>query len=192
MSRNRLEAFSDGVIAILITIMVLDLKAPAGTDIAALRHTWPVFLCYVLSYIYLGIYWSNHHHLFQLVQRVDGRTLWANLHLLFWLSLIPFVTAWMGEHQFQPLPVSLYGVVLFCAGAAYYVLLRSLLAQHDCDSRLAAAMKDQRKEWLSMIMYATSSGVAWLSVWPACALYVAVAIIWLVPDRRVERVVGRE
>jgi uncharacterized membrane protein len=192
MTRNRLEAFSDGVIAILITIMVLDLKTPAGTNAVALRETWPIFFCYVLSYIYLGIYWSNHHHLFQLVQRVDGRVLWANLHLLFWLSLIPFVTAWMGEHQFQRLPVSMYGLVLLCAAAAYYLLTRVLLTRHDCESRLVAALKDQRKEWLSMGLYATAIGVAWLNVWPACGLYVAVAILWLVPDRRIERVVATD
>ncbi len=185
---GRLEAFSDGVIAILITIMVLELKAPHGADLAALAPLWPVFLSYVLSFVYLGIYWNNHHHLFQAVRRVTGPVLWANLHLLFWLSLVPFATAWMGENHFAPMPVAVYGVVLLCAAVAYFVLVRALLAHHDRDSALARAIGDDFKGKISVALYAVAIVAATWLPWLACALYVAVAVIWLVPDRRIEKV----
>src|SRR5439155_14969647 len=153
MKTSRLEAFSDGVLAIIITIMVLELKVPHAVELAALKPLLPVLLSYVLSYVYLGIYWSNHHHLFQLVRRVSGAILWANLHLLFWLSLIPFVTAWMGQNHFQPLPVAMYGVVLLCAAIAYYILTRALLRQHGQESLLARAIRHGSKEKISMLLY---------------------------------------
>ena len=188
MGKGRLEALSDGVIAILITIMVLELKAPHGADLAALAPLWPVFLSYVLSFVYLGIYWNNHHHLFQAVRHVTGPVLWANLHLLFWLSLVPITTAWMGENHFAPMPVAVYGVVLLCAAVAYFVLVRALLAHHDRDSALARAIGDDFKGKISVALYAVAIVTATWQPWLACALYVAVAVIWLVPDRRIEKV----
>ncbi len=188
MSKGRLEAFSDGVIAILITIMVLELKVPRGTGLAALSGFLPVLCTYVLSFVFLGIYWSNHHHLFQAVRRVDGRVLWANLHLLFWLSLVPFVTAWMGEHSAAPVPVAVYGVVLFLAGCAYYVLARVLVALHGQESTLARALGEDRKGILSVVIYAAAVGLAFVRPSLALVLYVVVAVIWLVPDRRIERI----
>jgi uncharacterized membrane protein len=188
-----MEAFSDGVIAILITIMVLELKAPHGAELQALRPLIPVFLSYVLSFVFLGIYWSNHHHLFQAVRHVNGRILWANLHLLFWLSLVPFVTAWMGDNHFAARPVAAYGVVLIAAAIAYYVLVRALLASHPKDSALATAIGDDFKGRVSVVIYAFAIALAFVSPLLACALYVAVAILWLVPDRRIERTLaGRE
>ena len=187
MSRGRLEAFSDGVLAIIITIMVLEMKAPHSADIAALRPVVPVFLSYVLSFIYVGIYWNNHHHLFQAVRRVTGGILWANLHLLFWLSLIPFVTGWMGENHFARLPVALYGCVLLCAAIAYYILTLSLVRQHGRDSPIAQALKTESKEKISLALYLAAIPLAWLLEWAACALYVVVAIMWLIPDRRIEK-----
>ena len=189
MSKSRMEAFSDGVIAILITIMVLELRAPEGAELSALRPLIPVFLSYVLSFIYLGIYWNNHHHLFQVVERVDGRVLWANLHLLFWLSLISFVTAWMGENGFAAWPMALYGIVLLMAGFAYYILTRALLAVHAADSVLAQALSRDFKERLSMLVYLAAIPLAFVRPWLAGGLYVLVAIMWLMPDRRMERVV---
>ena len=191
MTSSRLEAFSDGVIAIIITIMVLEMKVPHGTDAAALRPVLPVFLSYVLSFIYLGIYWNNHHHLFQLVRRVSGAVLWANLHLLFWLSLIPFVTGWMGENHLARLPVGLYGGALLGAAVAYRVLTVILLKQHGRDSTLAEAMGRDLKGKISLMLYAVAIPLAFLSVWPPIALYVAVALMWLIPDRRVERALSR-
>jgi len=188
MSKGRLEAFSDGVIAILITIMVLELKVPRGTDLAALAAFLPVLCIYVLSFVFLGIYWNNHHHLFQAVNRVDGRILWANLHLLFWLSLVPFVTAWMGEHPAAPVPVAVYGVVLLLAGCAYYVLARMLVALHGRESTLARALGEDRKGLLSIVIYAAAVGLAFVRPGLALALYVVVAVIWLVPDRRIESI----
>ena len=188
MSKGRLEAFSDGVIAILITIMVLELKVPRGNDLAALSGFLPVLCTYVLSFVFLGIYWNNHHHLFQAVTRVDGRVLWANLHLLFWLSLVPFVTAWMGEHPAAPVPVAVYGVDLFLAGCAYYVLARRLVALHGRESTLARALGEDRKGLLSIVVYAAAVGLAFVRPGLALALYVVVAVIWLVPDRRIERI----
>jgi uncharacterized membrane protein len=188
MSKGRLEAFSDGVIAILITIMVLELKVPHGADLAALSSFLPILCIYVLSFVFLGIYWNNHHHLFQAVRRVDGRILWANLHLLFWLSLVPFVTAWMGEHPAEPVPVAVYGIVLFLAGCAYYVLARGLVALHGRESTLAQALGEDRKGLLSIVIYGAAIGLAYVRPSFSLALYVAVAVIWLVPDRRIERI----
>jgi uncharacterized membrane protein len=192
MSKGRLEAFSDGVIAIIITIMVLELKAPHGTDAQALRPLLPVFLSYVLSFVFMGIYWNNHHHLLHAVRRVDGRVLWANLHLLFWLSLTPFATAWMGENHFAPLPVAAYGAVLLLAGVAYYILTRALLAQEGPESLLARALGDDVKGKASVALYAVAIAAAYFSTAAACALYVLVAVVWLIPDRRIERVLREE
>ena len=189
MSKGRIEAFSDGVIAILITIMVLELRPPAGADLAALQPLVPIFLSYVLSFVFLGIYWNNHHHLFQAVQQVNGRVLWTNLHLLFWLSLIPFVTAWMGENNFAAGPVALYGVVLLLAACAYFLLVRSLLALHGNDSMLAVALGSDLKGKISIVIYAAAIPVAFILPLLACALYVLVAVIWFIPDRRIERVI---
>ncbi|MBW4441548.1 MAG: DUF1211 domain-containing protein [Plectolyngbya sp. WJT66-NPBG17] len=186
MGKGRLEAFSDGVIAILITIMVLELKTPHGTDFAALRPLIPVFLSYVLSFIYLGIYWNNHHHLLQAVRQVNGRILWANLHLLFWLSLIPFVTSWMGEN-FAPVPVACYGAILLLNAIAYFILTRVLIASHGQDSTLAIAMGRDFKGKVSLLIYAIAISFALINPLIACGLYVLVAVMWLVPDRRIEK-----
>jgi uncharacterized membrane protein len=187
MKKGRLEAFSDGVIAIIITIMVLELKVPHGAEPSALMPLLPVFLCYLLSFMYVGIYWNNHHHLFQAVTQVNGRTLWANLHLLFWLSLIPFVTGWIGENHFAVLPVALYGVVLLMSGVAYWLLSRTLATHHGEQSALARAVGTDYKGIASLIMYALAIGLAFINVWVACAIYVAVAGMWFIPDRRIER-----
>ncbi|KYC35648.1 hypothetical protein WA1_07480 [Scytonema hofmannii PCC 7110] len=187
MGKGRLEAFSDGVIAIIITIMVLELKIPHGESWAALRPLIPIFLSYVLSFIYLGIYWNNHHHLLQAVRHVNGRILWANLHLLFWLSLIPFVTGWMGENHFAALPVALYGVVLLLAAVAYFVLTRSLIAHHGKDSALATAVGEDFKGKVSVVLYALAILLSFVNSWLACGLYVLVAVLWLIPDRRIEK-----
>ena len=187
MTRGRLEAFSDGVLAIIITIMVLELKAPHEPTLEGLVPLWPVFLSYVFSFMMLGIYWSNHHHLLHAIKHVDGRALWANLHLLFWLSLTPFVTAWMGENGFESWPIFLYGVVMLMAAIAYSILVRVLLATHDADSVIARAIGRDFKGWVSLGIYVVALAVS--LVWPpgALGLYVLVAIIWLVPDRRIER-----
>ena len=190
MSKGRLEAFSDGVIAIIITIMVLELKAPHGTGLEALRPLIPVFLSYVLSFVFVGIYWNNHHHLLQATRHVDGRILWANLHLLFWLSLQPFVTAWMGENHFAAWPVALYGVVLMFSGCAYYVLCRALIASHGRDSTITQAVGRDVKGKVSVAVYALAIPLAFVAWWIACGLYVAVAVWWLVPDRRIEKVLA--
>jgi uncharacterized membrane protein len=187
MGRGRLEAFSDGVLAIIITIMVLELKVPHGADLGALGPLLPVFLSYVLSFIFIGIYWSNHHHLFHAVRHVDGRILWANLHLLFWLSLIPFVTAWMGENHFTAWPVALYGTVLLSAAIAYVILTRILVSYHGRDSALATAVGKDFKGKVSVVCYAVAIPLAFVNAWLACALYVLVVIMWLIPDRRIER-----
>ncbi len=189
MTRGRLEAFSDGVIAIIITIMVLELKVPHRSEPAALLPLVPVFMSYVLSFVFLGIYWSNHHHLFQASRQVDGRVLWANLHLLFWLSLVPFVTGWMGENDFARWPVIAYGAVLIMAAIAYYILTFALLALHGRDSPLARALGGDLKGKISIGIYAAAVPLAFVNPLIACALYVAVALIWLVPDRRMERVI---
>jgi len=190
VTRNRLEAFSDGVIAIIITIMVLELRVPLGASLAALRPVAPVFLSYVLSFVILGIYWNNHHHLFQVVEHVDGRVLWANLHLLFWLSLTPFVTAWMGENHFSALPTALYGVVLLFAGIAYFILTRVLLLIHDADSKLAIALGADFKGKISIVIYLLAIPLAFVRPWIAWSLYIVVVVAWLVPDRRIERTIG--
>jgi len=186
MNKNRLETFSDGVIAILITIMVLELRIPHGADWAALRSIYPIFLTYVLSFIYLGIVWNNHHHMLQAVERVNGKILWANLHLLFWLSLIPFVTGWMGENHFAPLPTAVYGLVLLIAGGAYTLLQKALIAEEGPTSDLAKAVGKDPKETISMAMYAVAIPLAFLNQWIAGAIYVVVAIMWLIPDPRIE------
>ena len=187
MGRGRLEAFSDGVLAIIITIMVLELKVPHGTDLAALRPLVPVFLSYVLSFIFVGIYWSNHHHLLHAVRHVNGRILWANLHLLFWLSLTPFVTGWMGENHFAAWPVALYGVVLLSAAIAYFILTRVLVSYHGRDSALARALGRDFKGKVSVVFYAAAIPLSFVRWWLACALYVLVAVMWLIPDRRIEQ-----
>jgi uncharacterized membrane protein len=188
MHKGRLEAFSDGVIAIIITIMVLEMKVPHGTDFASLQPLLPVFLSYVLSFVYIGIYWNNHHHLFQAVKHVKGGVLWANLHLLFWLSLVPFVTGWMGENHFPPVAVALYGGVLIMSAIAYTILIRCLLACHDADSALAKAIGNDRKGRLSLGLYALAIPLAGWFPWIAVLLYCAVAVMWLVPDQRIEKV----
>jgi uncharacterized membrane protein len=187
MSKGRLEAFSDGVIAILITIMVLELKAPQGTELAALRASLPVFGSYVLSFVYLAIYWNNHHHMLHAVRHVNGRVLWANLHLLFWLSLVPFTTAWMGENCFAPTPVALYGAVQLLAGCAYFVLSRALIAADGPDSQLAKAVGADVKGKASVAAYAVAVALAFVSTWIALGIYVAVALMWLIPDPRIEK-----
>ena len=187
MGRGRLEAFSDGVLAILITIMVLDLKVPHEPTPAALLPVFPVFLCYVLSFIYLAIYWNNHHHMLHATERVTGAILWANLHLLFWLSLIPFVTAWMGENHFAAAPTALYGIVLLMAAIAYWLLQQSIVADQGEASLLAAAIGRDLKGKLSPILYAAAVPLAFFDPRMSQALYVLVALMWLVPDRRIVR-----
>jgi uncharacterized membrane protein len=187
MPKGRVEAFSDGVIAILITIMVLELHTPDGTSWHALRHELSVLLAYALSFIYLGIYWNNHHHMLAAVSRVSGGALWANLHLLFWLSLIPFSTAWMSEHRFPSTPVAFYGIVLLAAAIAYYVLQTMLLRAEGNDSKLRVALGTDIKGKISPLLYSLGIGLTFVDRWLGVAIYVAVALIWLVPDRRVER-----
>jgi uncharacterized membrane protein len=189
MEKNRLEAFSDGVLAIIITIMVLELKVPHGSDWAALKPLLPVFLSYVLSFIYVGIYWNNHHHLLKACRRVNGGILWANLHLLFWLSLFPFVTGWMGENHFTPLPSALYGAVLLLAAIAYYILQTLIVTEQGHDSKLAQAIGRDWKGKLSPVLYAAAIGASFIKPWLAGGIYVLVALMWLVPDSRIERVV---
>jgi uncharacterized membrane protein len=186
MSKGRLEAFSDGVIAILITIMVLELKVPHAADAAALRPLLPVFLTYVLSFVFLGIYWNNHHHMLQMAERINGRILWANLHLLFWLSLVPFVTGWMGENHFAPLPTAVYGVVMLLAGVAYTILQNAIIAHHGPRSRLAEAVAEDTKGKLSLALYAAAIPLAFFREWISDAIYVFVALMWLAPDPRIE------
>jgi uncharacterized membrane protein len=188
MSKGRLEAFSDGVLAIIITIMVLELRPPPEASLSALQPKIPQFLSYVLSFVFIGIYWNNHHHLLQTVRRVNGPTLWANLHLLFWLSLTPFVTSWMGETSFAASPVAAYGAVLLMAGVAYFILTRVLIAHHGKDSALAIALGRDLKGKLSVLIYAVAIPLSLVEPRAACGLYVLVALLWLVPDRRIESV----
>jgi TMEM175 potassium channel family protein len=188
MNKNRLEAFSDGVIAIIITIMVLELKVPHGEDFDTLAPLWPVLLSYVLSFAYVGIYWNNHHHMLHTVHKVTGPILWANLHLLFWLSLFPFTTGWMGENHFAPAPTALYGVVLLMAAIAYYVLQSLIIASQGEDSLLRRAVGGDWKGKMSPALYLLAIGTAFVSQWLSLAIYAAVAVIWFVPDRRIERV----
>lgn len=190
MTRNRMEAFSDGVIAIIITIMVLELRPPHEATLGALRPLAPVFLSYVLSFVYIGIYWSNHHHLLQVVEHVNGGVLWANLHLLFWLSLVPFVTAWMGETHFAAVPAAVYGVVLLFAAIAYYILTRALLSVHTRDSILATALGRDFKGKISLVIYLVAIPLAFIRSWLACLIYALVAVMWLIPDRRIEKTVA--
>jgi uncharacterized membrane protein len=192
MGKGRLEAFSDGVIAVIITIMVLEMKVPHDADPRALLPLVPVFLSYVLSFVYVGIYWNNHHHMFHAVHRVNGATLWANLHLLFWLSLVPFVTGWMDENHFAALPVAAYGFVLLASGCAYTILTRNLLAVHGADSLLAKALGRDFKGWISLAFYVAAIPLAFVHAGIACALYVLVAAIWLAPDRRFERLLAEK
>ena len=191
MKKSRLEAFSDGVLAIIITIMVLELPVPHATTLAALWPLWPKFLCYAMSFVYIGIYWNNHHHLWQAVEQVNGRVLWANLHLLFWLSLVPFATDWMGENQFAAAPVAVYGVVLLAAGCAYYVMAQVLLASHGPDSLLARALGRDFKGRISIVFYVVAIAVAFRLPWLSGLLYGLVACMWLVPDSRFERLFGQ-
>ena len=186
MNKGRLEAFSDGVLAIVITIMVLELHVPEGDDWAALSGLVPTFLSYVLSFIFLGIYWNNHHHLWQVAKQVNGPILWANLHLLFWLSLVPFVTGWMGENNFAALPVALYGAILWMSGLAYYILTRSMVALHGRDSLIDTALRNKVKERASLVAYALAIALAFVNPVFSLALYVFVAFMWLIPDRRIE------
>ncbi|HUO56891.1 MAG TPA: TMEM175 family protein [bacterium] len=188
MNKGRMEAFSDGVMAIIITIMMLELRAPHGTSLADFRPLLPAFISYVVSFVFIGIYWTNHHHLFQAVQKVNGPILWANLHLLFWLSLVPFLTAWIGQNSFGTWPVALYGVDFLLAAMAYTILVRTLLAHHGKNSTLAAAIGDDRKGNISLALYALAIPTAFFYPMVSYGFYVLVAIIWIVPDRRIERV----
>jgi uncharacterized membrane protein len=192
MKTNRLEAFSDGVLAIIITIMVLELKVPHGEDFATLKPLWPVFISYILSFINIGIYWNNHHHMLHAAENVNGTVLWANTHLLFWLSLVPFATAWMGENHFATVPVAVYGFVLFMAGFSYYLLAQSLIKLHGRNTTIAQAIMDDRKGKLSNIIYAAGILLAFVNQWIAFALYVVVAGMWFIPDKRIEKKLNGE
>jgi len=192
MKKGRLEAFSDGVLAIIITIMVLEMKVPHGSDFVSLKPLIPVLISYVLSFIYIGIYWNNHHHLMHTVTRVTGDVLWANLHLLFWLSLVPFVTGWMGENEFATIPVALYGVVLLMAAIAYFILQTRILKHHGKDSVLAKAIGNDLKGKMSPILYVIALVSAWFSPLVAGGIYALVAFIWLIPDKRIERIFNDE
>jgi uncharacterized membrane protein len=187
MGKGRLEAFSDGVIAVIITIMVLEMKVPHSPELAALAPMWPVFVAYVLSYVYVGIYWNNHHHMMHAADHVTGGILWANLHLLFWLSLVPFVTGWMSENHFAALPTALYGGVLLMASIAYYVLSQALIAVHGKGSKLGRSVGSDRKGMVSTAIYLAAIPLAFVQWWIAFALYCAVAAMWFVPDRRIEK-----
>ncbi|MFZ0488940.1 MAG: TMEM175 family protein [Salegentibacter sp.] len=192
MKKNRLEAFSDGVLAIIITIMVLEIKVPHGDRLEDLKPLVPIFLSYVLSFIYLAIYWNNHHHMMHTVKKVSGSILWANLHLLFWLSLIPFVTGWIGENRFTGMPMAFYGIVLLMSAIAYFILQRQIIKNHGADSLLARAIGKDFKGKLSPILYAAAIISCWFSTWIAGALYVGVALMWLIPDRRIEIILQEE
>ncbi|HWN07535.1 MAG TPA: TMEM175 family protein [Steroidobacteraceae bacterium] len=192
MNKTRLEAFSDGVVAIIITIMVLEMKVPRGTELATLKPLVPVFLSYVLSFIYLAIYWNNHHHMLHTCRRVTGRMLWANLHLLFWLSLIPFTTGWMGENHFAEMPTALYGFVLLMAAIAYYWLEQTIIASQGGESVLKKAVGRDWKAIVSPFLYAVAIPVAFTSHWTSKAIYIGVALMWLVPDQRIERALARQ
>jgi uncharacterized membrane protein len=192
MGRNRLEAFSDGVLAIIITIMVLELKVPHGDSLEVLKPLFPVFISYILSFIYIGIYWNNHHHLLHTAQKVTGKVLWANTHLLFWLSLIPFSTSWMGENHFTLWPVVLYGLNLFMAGVAYYILAQSLIHVHGKESTLAIAVGADRKGLISVFIYGTAIALCFVSPLIGIGLYALVALIWFIPDSRIEKSFSEE
>ncbi|MCK9538560.1 TMEM175 family protein [Dokdonella sp.] len=191
MDKGRLEAFSDGVLAVIITIMVLEMKPPHAVTIEALRGLWPVFLSYVLSFVYVGIYWNNHHHLLKAVERIDGRVMWANLLVLFFISLFPFTTAWMSENSFAPVPTALYGLVLLLAALAWPVLLRTLIACNGPQCPLARATRRDAKGWSSIVLYLLAIPLAlFVNVWTAGLLYAAVAALWFVPDRRLEKIIA--
>ena len=192
MKKGRLEAFSDGVLAIIITIMVLEMKVPHGNDFASLKPLLPVILSYILSFIYLGIYWNNHHHLLHTVTNVSGGVLWANMHLLFWLSLVPFVTGWMGENEFTELPVALYGVIMLMAAIAYYILQTTILKKHGKQSLLAKALGKDIKGKMSPILYIIGILSTFINPLIACGFYALVALIWLIPDNRIERILNEE
>jgi uncharacterized membrane protein len=192
MRKERLEAFSDGVLAIIITIMVLEFKVPFGDKFSDLKPLIPAFSSYVLSFIYLGIYWNNHHHMMHTVKHVTGDVLWANLHLLFWLSLIPFVTGWMGENHFKPMPVSLYGIILLMCAVAYFILQTRIIKNHGPESILARAIGKDIKGKMSPILYLIAIGSSWISSWIAGAIYILVAFMWLIPDRRIEIIFKKE
>ncbi len=192
MSKSRLEAFSDGVLAIIITIMVLELHIPQGSDIAALRPVLPVLLTYLLSFVYIGIYWNNHHHLLHATRQVSGSVLWANLHLLFWLSLLPFVTGWMGASGFAPHPTALYGMLLLMSGVAYWILVQAIIRTEGQDSLVRKAVGKDRKGVLSVVLYAVAIPFSFYGHWIAHSIYILVALLWLVPDRRIERVMSSE
>ncbi len=187
MGKGRVEAFSDGVIAVIITIMVLEMKPPHGATLDALAPIWPKFVSYVLSFIYVGIYWNNHHHLWHAVHKVDGRVMWANLNFLFWLSLFPFMTGWVGENHFETLPVALYGCVLFMAAIAYTILARVLIASHGAGSTIGAAIGNDVKGYASLAIYAAGIAVSFVNSYAGFALYSLVAAVWFIPDRRIER-----
>lgn len=191
MHKGRLEAFSDGVIAILITIMVLELKVPHGADPGALLPLVPVFVSYVLSFFIMAIWWNNHHHMLQAAQRIDGRALWANMHLLFWMSLMPFTTAWMGENEFAPIPVAVYGIDLVFSSIAYYVLAHTLVRIHGRDSAFATALGSDRKGRISTLLYVVAVPLVFVSPWISILIYAAVAGLWLVPDRRFAEIAGK-
>ena len=187
MRTNRLEAFSDGVLAIIITVMVLEMKVPHGVDLYSLKPVLPVFLSYILSFVYIGIYWNNHHHMLYAAQHVNGKVLWANMHLLFWLSLIPFVSGWMGENDFDTWPVALYGIVLLMAGTAYYILSRTLVSLHGKESPIAIALGKDQKGKISLVIYALAIGLCFVNPRISLGLYSTVAAIWLIPDTRIEK-----
>jgi uncharacterized membrane protein len=191
MGKGRIEAFSDGVLAVIITIMVLELRPPHGVELSALLELLPTLLTYVLSFIYIGIYWNNHHHMFQAVERIDGGTMWANNHLLFWLSLVPFGTSWMDESQFATTTVAVYGFILLMCGVAYYILERRLVALHGPQSRLKQALGSDWKANISPVLYIAGIVTAFISPWIACGFYALVALMWLVPDQRIERAMKR-
>jgi uncharacterized membrane protein len=190
MEKGRLLAMTDGVIAIIITIMVLELKAPHGTSFAALAELWPVFLAYALSFIYVAIYWNNHHHYFHLVDGVSGGLMWANFNLLFWISLVPFATAWMGEHEFMPVPTALYGVSLFMPAIAWWIMQAVIVKSQGQGSKMAAYLGRDRKGTVSPYLYGAGVGLSFIAPWAAMLCYLAVAVLWLVPDRRIEKMVG--
>ncbi len=189
MEKNRIESFSDGVLAVIITIMVLNLQVPTSTDLSALKSVLPVFLTYVLSFVYVAIYWNNHHHLIKAARRATGGMMWANMHLLFWLSLFPFMTGWMGENHFTPTPTALYGTVLFLAAVAYFILQGVIVADHGHDSKLAKQLgKDWKGKW-SLVLYASGIAMAFWHPWISSWIYAVVALLWLIPDRRLEKVI---
>ena len=190
MGKGRLEAFSDGVIAIIITIMVLEMKVPHGAYLNSIAPLWPVFVSYVVSFIIVGIYWNNHHHMLHSVKHVTGAVLWSNMHLLFWLSLMPFATGWMGENHFAPLPVAVYGGVLLMAGVAYFVLVRALIAAHGGDSEFAARIGSDWKGRIPLVAYSAGVALSFVNPWISLALYAGVAALWFIPDRRFEKPAG--